>query len=604
MPIVTCGVCGFENVASARFCGGCAMVVGEARTHTGAHSGGVSVAPGLAGGAASDRSGEVLGGGRYRLERLLGAGGMGAVYEAWDHRFELRVALKLLAPHLLGSPRVHERMLHEARAMARINHANVVRVFDVFEAESGELVLVLELVEGGDLGARVTAGGLPWPQVRGLMEGLLAGLSAIHGAGLVHRDIKPANVLLSGEGGAKVTDLGIAREVDGRLKTETGLALGTVGYMSPEQVRGQKVDSRSDIYSAGVVLFELVSGRLPFEAESDFDLQAAHVQAEPDWFALPEVTGLKEVLSRALAKDPDARWPSAAALRAALAGVDAGVVDAGDGAQTVDPYGAAARQPAARQVPALPPKARPGRVRWTTILAGALLAGAAALAFLLLDDANTGADTPPEATSLGAAAASAPGSTAALPPITAPTASIVETAAVSPATDAPVELRPLERRPAATPPTVMVPARLSRLEALRLPATATSAAAATTHPAARVPVTLGTTAPLRRLDALLQPSAPARPARSTPAGSIRKQEAQQPAPVLRPLPSRNSERGAARPTSPKVAPGGKAGLRQPLAPSTAFRLPGRPGSPARVGATAPKPSAAKVLRRRPRPVRR
>ena len=313
MASVTCVSCGFQNVGDARFCGGCALALGASPV-----TGPGSAAPSRGGDNTPDRSGLVLGGGRYRLERQLGVGGMGEVYEAWDSRFELRVALKLLAAHLMGSTRVHERMLNEARAMARINHPNVVRVFDVFEAEGGELVLVLELVTGGDLGELVAEGGLIWSRIRTLMAGLLAGLSAIHDAGLVHRDVKPANVLLGAGDQAKVTDLGIAREVDGRLKTQTGLALGTAGYMSPEQVRGQKVDFRSDLYSAGVVLFELASGRLPFEAESDFDLQVAQVQAEPDWARLPPVLGLEVFLRRTLGKAPDQRWTSAGEMREVL----------------------------------------------------------------------------------------------------------------------------------------------------------------------------------------------------------------------------------------------------------------------------------------------
>ena len=330
-----CRVCGLQNIDGARFCAGCAAGLGaegSGAAGSGTAGSGAAASGGLgfrtgpsagaalrAGDRATDRSGQVLGGGRYRLERLLGAGGMGEVYEAWDGRFGLRVALKILAAHLMGSAQVHERMLNEARAMARINHPNVVRVFDVFEAEGGELVLVLELVTGGDLSDRVAAGGLSWPRIRSLMGGILAGLTAIHEAGLVHRDVKPANVLLGVGDVAKVTDLGVAREVDGRHQTATGLAIGTVGYMSPEQVRGQRVDFRSDLYSAGVVLFELLTGQLPFEATSDFDLQVAHVQQEPRWSLLPDLPGLQGLLRRSLAKGPEARWSSAAEMSAALA---------------------------------------------------------------------------------------------------------------------------------------------------------------------------------------------------------------------------------------------------------------------------------------------
>ena len=313
MDVLVCSKCGFGNLPAARFCAGCGVVMEVAPAHDAARGGrsGSGIDAGPAEAETPDRSGGVVGAGRYDLKRRLGEGGMGEVYEAWDHRLELAVAIKLVAPRLLASQVVRERMLNEARALARIGHSHVVRMFDVFEEEDGGLALVMELMPGGDLSGLLAQGRLPWHEVRRLTLQMLDGLQAVHQAGLVHRDLKPGNVLLNLAGDAKLADLGIAREMSGRMQTRTGMVLGTSEYMSPEQVRGLTVDPRSDLYSLGIVVYELATGASPYQGLSDYDMQEGHVRRAPDWTRLPDITGLASFLERTLAKDPADRWPSA-----------------------------------------------------------------------------------------------------------------------------------------------------------------------------------------------------------------------------------------------------------------------------------------------------
>ena len=263
--------------------------------------------------------GSALSAGRYELDRELGSGAMGSVFEATDTRLDRKVALKVLSGELLSHATARERMGREARGLARIEHPNVVQIRDVFD-EGPFLVLVLELVLGGDLAERVSSGDVSPEEAVRLMDGVLAGLHAIHGAGLVHRDVKPSNVLLGDGGVPKVTDLGVAHDSRGRAMTGIGAQLGTAEYMSPEQIRGTGVDARTDVYSAGVMLFEMVVGGVPFSASSDFDICHAHVHEPPNLTRLSDGVNphLAEVVRRALAKDPAARWQTAEEMRVAL----------------------------------------------------------------------------------------------------------------------------------------------------------------------------------------------------------------------------------------------------------------------------------------------
>ncbi len=299
-----CGHCDRTNEPEAIFCGGCGQRLdapaGEHAYHVGA----------------------VVAGGRYRLEALLGVGGMGTVYKATDLSLERLCALKLLNPELTSHPTARRRMEQEARILARISHRNVVQVRNIFE-DDDTLVIELEFVAGGDLTGQIPAGGMSESDACRWMSGILDGLQALHDSGLVHRDMKPDNVLVDAKGVPKVTDLGVARDASAREKTRLGTVLGTLEYMSPEQIQGMAVDARADIYACGIILFRLLTGDLPFHATSEFEWQEAHVRKPPDFGQLRErgdvSPGLMQVLERALAKRPEARFASAQQMKAALA---------------------------------------------------------------------------------------------------------------------------------------------------------------------------------------------------------------------------------------------------------------------------------------------
>jgi eukaryotic-like serine/threonine-protein kinase len=249
--------------------------------------------------------------GRYELEELCGIGGMSSVYRAYDRQLERRVALKILHERYLGDDEYVERFRREARAAAKLSHPNIVAVLDRGE-DGGRQFIVYEYVHGENLKQRVArTGALPVSDVVRYGLGIARGLGFAHEHGLVHRDVKPQNVLVNGDGHAMVTDFGIARSLDVELGvTLTGTVLGTSGYISPEQANGRKVDERTDVYSLGVVLFELLTGSLPFDGDNFVTVAMRHVSEAPPRVLerRPDAPpGLAAALDRALAKDPAER---------------------------------------------------------------------------------------------------------------------------------------------------------------------------------------------------------------------------------------------------------------------------------------------------------
>jgi uncharacterized membrane protein YgcG len=255
-------------------------------------------------------------GGRYRVEALLATGGMGEVWAARDLLLDRAVAVKVLGGALAGDGRAAERLRREARAAARLEHPNIARMLDLGE-QDGRPYLVMELLEGESLAARVDrAGAMAPPEAARVVAAVADALEAAHRAGVVHRDVKPGNVFLTSDGEVKVLDFGIASAA-GEAALTTGEMLGTPAYLAPERVLGHPATPAADIYALGVVLYELLAGRRPFDEGSDIELAMAHVHAHPDPLALAAPSAppfLVAACEQAMAKDPSARPLSAAAL--------------------------------------------------------------------------------------------------------------------------------------------------------------------------------------------------------------------------------------------------------------------------------------------------
>src|SRR5829696_5276438 len=251
--------------------------------------------------------------GRYELKELVGSGGMSSVFRAHDRLLERNVALKVLHEHYTEDAEYVQRFRHEARAVAQLSHPNIVTVIDRGEHE-GRQFIVFEYVEGENLKQRLERTG-PMAVRDALLLALqmARALSFAHGRGLIHRDVKPQNVLLNADGQAKMTDFGIARSVDVQGVTITGTVLGTSEYIAPEQARGQRVDAQTDVYSLGVVLYELLVGGVPYEGETFVTVALKHVnepapsvlERRPD---CPARIGL--AIERAMAKRPEDRFES------------------------------------------------------------------------------------------------------------------------------------------------------------------------------------------------------------------------------------------------------------------------------------------------------
>ncbi|MDP9022223.1 MAG: Stk1 family PASTA domain-containing Ser/Thr kinase [Actinomycetota bacterium] len=346
--------------------------------------------------------GQVLGG-RYRLERPIGHGGMAEVFAARDQRLDRDVAVKVLRPLFADDEQSLARFEREARAAATLNHANVVAVHDYGE-DDGRPYLVMELVDGRSLDALID-GGLAPDRALEICTDVCAALGAAHDAGLVHRDIKPANILVADDGTVKVADFGIAYAVGGDTLAMTSV-LGTAAYLSPEQAQGAPVDARSDVYSLGTVLYEMLTGSPPFTGDSLVQVALRHVSdtPRPPRDRTPRIEPeLEAVVLTSLAKDPADRYPSAEAMRDDLLAVRHGEPVVADHAAARAAAAGVAGEAAARMLervsdtaplePVADPDGGDGDERRRPLLAfvaAALLVAAAGIAALLV---TTGEDT-------------------------------------------------------------------------------------------------------------------------------------------------------------------------------------------------------------------
>jgi serine/threonine-protein kinase len=260
-------------------------------------------------------------GGRYELRDVLGFGGMAEVRDGWDTRLSRAVAIKLLHPGLSSQSEIRERFKIEARAAAALNHPNIVRVYD-FGDQDGSPFIVMERLPGDTLGDRIALGPLSQTEVYESLRSVLAALAAAHDAGMLHRDIKPGNILLAPSGGLKVADFGIVK-APGSVHTTTGQLVGTLAYLSPDRIEGNRASVSDDLYAAGVVGYEAVTGRKPFAQEDIVPLAHAILQEDPPPVASlrPDIDPeLAEVIERAMSRDPLRRFSCAEAMCAALSG--------------------------------------------------------------------------------------------------------------------------------------------------------------------------------------------------------------------------------------------------------------------------------------------
>ncbi|MGN6359253.1 MAG: protein kinase domain-containing protein [Thermomicrobiales bacterium] len=272
-------------------------------------------------------AGQVIAG-RYELRELVGEGGAAYVYRAHDRVLDRPVALKLLRAEYGGDRDFVARFQREARAIAAVSHPNIVAVYD-YGAHNGANYIVMQYVDGVDLKALLAREGHLSPRrTIAIADQVLAALAAAHAHGIIHRDVKPQNILVSrADGTVKLTDFGIARSLDGEQTTTAGVAFGTAAYMAPEQATGDAISPATDLYAVGVVLYECLTGQLPFAGDTPMQVvaQRLHAPAPPVRALAPATPApLAAVFDRALARDPAARYPYAAAMRGVLVGIRLG----------------------------------------------------------------------------------------------------------------------------------------------------------------------------------------------------------------------------------------------------------------------------------------
>lgn len=381
----------------------------------------------------------------YRIEALIGRGGMSRVYRAVQHSVERPVALKLLSLEFAEDDTFRRRFLHESRLAASLEHPHILPVYDAGEAE-GYLFIAMRLVEGSDLRRLLEREGPLAPErAVALIAQAASALDAAHAHGLVHRDVKPANLLLAGEH-LYLADFGVAKlALSSQELTRTGMFVGTLDYASPEQIRSEPLDGRADIYSLGCVLYHCLTGRVPYERRSEYGMMQAHLTEPPPRLSRSDRSGpdaLDPVIATALAKEPDRRYPTAGSLAEAARTAASGnllMSSTPTRSNTQLPLTALSRRPApptqvvgspigspTRHVAAPPPPSRAatGLQGWTLAAAAVVLLGAGAAGAWVVGGTRGAAPTPslgvarPDTTAPAAARPQTP--TPTLPPTLTP----------------------------------------------------------------------------------------------------------------------------------------------------------------------------------------
>jgi len=299
-----CPKCHSDNPDSSRFCGRCAAPFAPEGQPS------VSLTQTLETPVHGLASGSIVAG-KYRVVEEIGRGGMGVVYKAEDIKLKRTVALKFLPHQWTSDPDARERFVQEARAASALDNPNICNIHEIEETEDGRMYIVMAYYEGESLRDKIKRGPLKKEEALDIILQAVGGMSKAHQKGIIHRDLKPANILVTGEGVAKVVDFGLAK-LAGQVKlTREGTTIGTVAYMSPEQAKGEAVDQRTDIWSLGVVLYEMLSGRLPFKGEYEQSLIHSILNHDPEpiiKIRKDTPRDLDQVLGKALEKRASDRY--------------------------------------------------------------------------------------------------------------------------------------------------------------------------------------------------------------------------------------------------------------------------------------------------------
>jgi len=316
---VKCPKCQHENPEGALYCSKCGAPLKTAE--------GGDVTKTLITPKESLQKGSTIAG-RYKIIEELGRGGMGVVYKAEDTKLRRTVALKFLPPELTHIPEVHERFTREAQAAAALDHPNICTVYEFDEAEDTNFIS-MAYIEGQSLRKKIESGPLELEEALEIAEQVAEGLQEAHKKGVVHRDIKSANIMIDARGQAKIMDFGLARVTESTLVTQESMTMGTVTYMSPEQARGENVDQRTDIWSLGVVLYEMLTGKMPFRGVHEQAIVYSILKEKPEPITSIKTdipVSIEQVVSKALEKDPEKRYQKAEELLDDLKSISAGIV--------------------------------------------------------------------------------------------------------------------------------------------------------------------------------------------------------------------------------------------------------------------------------------